>query len=186
MKGKKAPDWTDVELAMLEKIAGEPGTLISKISRIPTRSYGQIKVQAQKLGLSRARAADLIRELMGDQKARTAKEIALAIDRSEKLVKFVLGNTTVSGPNHEYHLVEPSGSHKARRYVIGNATEAPVGRSACVASLPTRQVIEGRSIAVSEWRLEARDRAQAQWWPAADGVVVGAMNAMVIAGRHAR
>ncbi|MGQ7937337.1 hypothetical protein [Paraburkholderia sp. D1E] len=186
-------NWTLPELKMLADAYASHAPLSAHIHLFGGRSIDTVRAKARNVGLVHQSLPDRIRELMaptGDEVPvpRTAAEVAALLGVDKKPVRDVLSAMVQS---EAAHIVDWRGSYHEIVYVNGPGENAPKPLSATPAAY-RRRLNEKRKRAagvpsdMSDAEIDELYRAGDNWWPRADPVVVGSINAMVHAGRRAQ
>lgn len=173
---KTSVTWLDHEDETLIKIYASPESVPSQAHRLPGRTIDAIGKRASVLKLVKLKIAplDMIRMALEDGVSRTAIELA---DVTGIRSKFILELLRRARAENWFHIDGYVGKHRAMRFVIGSGDDAERPRTTSSCELTQ---VERRSL--SDREIDEQYRLLDPSWPAADLLVVHAVNAMVRAG----
>lgn len=173
---KTSVTWLDHEDETLIKIYASSESVPSQAHRLPGRTLDAIGKRASVLKLVKVKIAPLvvIRTALEDGVSRTAIELAEVTGIRSK---FILELLRRARAEDWFHIEAYVGKHQAMRFVIGPGEDAkrPPKASSC-------EFTQGERRKLSDREIDELYRLHDPSWPAADLLVVHAVNAMVRIG----
>jgi hypothetical protein len=163
--------WTEAEIAILVNLTSQGSSLRKNMHLLPGRTLNAALYKSKNLKPDEISIARRLQLLMQDGKERTARQIADSLGMTARAVKMYLRDAIAPGTYQWAHVARIKSDYKTVVYAFGPGENV---------DYESEQFDD-----VPDADLDARFRAPARWWPAADAVVVAAMQAMVSCGRAA-
>lgn len=168
-------NWTNDEVETLREIVMSGKSLKKNMSLLPGRSYHGASTKCIDAGIRFPKVIERILMLMEDGLPRSARAISNSLALPRKSVSDALRHAVWPDDGQSMHVCAIAADSKDLLYVIGEGVNVNLSPAET----------ERRRVAKRERDADKRYQSQAKWWPLADPVVLGAMNAMVHAGRAA-